>query len=128
MDKNKFEYTYSAPTKSEREQIEDIRKNYLPKSEEESKLSRLKKLHSKVKNIPCVWGLSVGIFGVLLFGLGLAMVLEWNSLVFGIVVSVIGCLPMAIAYPIYKKSKDILTNKNKGEILRLSEELLNEDR
>ncbi len=128
MDNNKFEFTYKAPTKSERETIEDIRKNYLPKPEEENEFEKLKKLDGKVKNIPTIWGLCVGIVGVLIFGLGLTMVLEWNLLVSGIIVCVAGCIPMVGAYPVYKKSKSILTNKYKDKILALSEKLLNEEK
>lgn len=126
MDKDKFEYTYSAPTKSEREQIEDIRKNYLPKSDEENKLEKLKKLDNKVKNIPTIWSLCLGIGGILIFGLGLTMILEWNIVLWGVIVSIIGCIPMGLAYPIYKKTKNKLTEKYKDDILKLSEELLNE--
>lgn len=125
MDKNKFKYTYSAPTKSEREEIEDIRKSYLPKSDNQSKLAQLKKLDGFVKNIPTIWALCLGITGVLTFGLGLAMILEWNIMVWGVLVCIIGCAPMALAYPIFLRIKDRLTKKHKEEILSLSEELLN---
>lgn len=125
MEKNKFKYTYSAPTKSEREQIEDIRRDYLQKSEQETKLETLKKLDSKVKNIPTLWGLSVGIIGTLIFGLGLTMILEWNIIVWGVLVSAIGLVPVALAYPVFKKIKTKTTNKYKDEILNISNELLN---
>lgn len=125
MEKNKFKYTYSAPTKSEREQIEDIRKDYLPKSEQEIKLDRLKKLDSKVKNIPTLWGLSIGIIGTLIFGLGLTMILEWNIMIWGVLVSALGLVPVILAYPIFKKIKTQKSNKYKDEILSLSNELLN---
>lgn len=132
MDKNlehdKFKFSYLAPTKYEREQIEDIRKNYLPKSQEENKFEKMKKLDSKVKNVPTIWGFVVGIIGILIFGLGMTMVLEWNIIIFGIAVCLIGLIPMIFAYFIYKKLKDKLTEKYKDEILNLSEELLNEEK
>lgn len=130
MDKkdNKFAFTYSAPTKDEREEIEDIRKNYLPISSKQEKLSKLKKLDAKVKNIPMIGGLSLGIIGILIFGLGMTFVLEWGILVWGVILSIVGLVPMALAYPIYKKIKTILTSRHREEILKLSEELLNEEK
>lgn len=130
MDKkdNRFAYTYSAPTKSEREEIEDIRKSYLPLTSRQENLSRLKALDSKVKTVPVIWGLSLGIIGVLIFGLGLTMVLEWSLVVWGVIVSIIGAIPMAIAYFVYKKIRTKLVSKNREEILKLSEVLLNEEK
>lgn len=125
---NKFEFTYQAPTKSQREQIEDIRKSYMPKTQDESKLEQLKKLDCKVKNIPVIWSLSIGILGILVFGLGMTMVLEWALFAFGVVVCVVGSVIMAVAYPVYKKIKMKFTKKYSGEILRLSDELLNENK
>lgn len=125
-DNEKFNFTYSAPTKSEREEIEDIRKNYLPKEKADSKLIRLKKLDSMVKNIPMALSLSVGIIGTLIFGLGLTMILEWKIIVFGVILSILGIIPVALAYFVYKKTLHKLTEKYREEILKLSEELLNE--
>lgn len=123
---NKFKYTYSAPSKEEREEIEDIRKGYLPKEEREEKLETLKKLDKLVKNIPVIYSLSDGIIGVLVFGLGLTMVLEWNMPVWGVIVSLLGVFIMSFAYLIYNLMKNKMMSKYKDEILSLSEELLNE--
>lgn len=128
MNKNKFQFTYSAPTKTEREEIEDIRKNYLPEDEKESKLKKLKKLDEKVKNIPTMWSLCLGIGGVLIFGLGLTMILEWNLVALGVIIDIISCVPMGLAYFVYSRLKTKLTQKYKDKILALSEELLNEDK
>lgn len=125
-DNEKFNFTYSAPTKSEREEIEDIRKNYLPKEKENNKLIRLKKLDGMVKNIPMAISLSVGIIGTLIFGLGLTMILEWEIIVAGVIVSIFGIIPVVLAHFVYKKLLNKLTEKYREEILKLSEELLNE--
>ncbi len=124
----KFNFTYSAPTKNEREEIEDIRKNYLPKTEEDSKLVRLKKLDNKVKNTPMALSLSVGIIGTLIFGLGITMILEWKIIAFGIIVAIVGLIPVGFAHFTYKKLLNKLTEKYREEILKLSEELLNEEK
>ena len=123
---NQFNYTYIAPTEEERKEIDSIRKQYLPKEQSETKLERLRRLNSLVKNSAIIWALTIGVLGCLVFGLGLTMVLEWSVIHWGVLVAVIGCVPMAISYPIYK----LVLKKNKArygeEILRLSEELLNE--
>lgn len=121
---NKFSYTYSVPTENERREIESIRKNYLP--EKPSKLALLRKLHAKVKNTATAVAISVGIVGLLVFGLGMAMVLQWGLIAAGIAFSAVGCAVMGFAKKIY----DCVFQKQKAkygeEILKLSEQLLNE--
>lgn len=125
---NKFEFTYKAPTKTEREQIEDIRNNYVPKVKEETKFEKLKKLDGKVQTIPMIWALCVGIFGTLIFGLGLTMILEWTLWIWGSIVGGVGAVVMAFAYPIYLHIKKRLTKKYGEEIIKLSDELLNREK
>ena len=120
-----FEYTYSAPTEREKRQIESIRKQYAPQSEKaENAFDRLKKLDAKVNNTATCAALILGVVGILIFGFGLSMILVWNIWLWGIVLMATGCIPMALAYPIY--SWLIARGKKKygEEILRLSEGLL----
>ena len=123
---NKFNYTYSAPTEEERREIENIRKKYAPQEQTESKLEKLRRLDGKVKTPATVISLCLGIIGCLIFGLGLTLILEWDKLIFGIIVMLPGAVSMALAHPCYT----LVDNKNKrrygNEILSLSEELLNE--
>lgn len=128
MENKRFNYRYVAPTDKERKEIESIRKQYLPKDQTESKLEKLRRLDAKVQRTAVVWSLVLGVVGVLCFGLGLAMVLEWGAIVWGVVVAAIGCVPMGFAYPTY--SVVLKRNKNKycAEILKLSEELLGENK
>lgn len=125
---NKFEYTYVAPTERERKEAEAIRKRYLPESENVDKLTKLKRLDEKVKRFPMVLSLSLGVVGTLIFGLGLTLILEWSMIVWGTVVAVVGMLPLALAYPAYKLSLTNRKRKYGAEILKLSEEILNETR
>lgn len=124
---DKFTYDYSAPTNDERREIEDIRRRYGGEKIKDDKLAKLRNLDKKVKNLPTAVSLSLGVGGTLIFGLGLAMVLEWEILLFGVIVMLIGCVPAAFASAAY----NILLEKNKRkygeEILLLSEELLNGD-
>ena len=124
---DKFEYKYNAPTQEEKDEINEILNNYLPKDEKETKFEILRKLDFKVKNNPMIFGLSCGIIGNLIFGLGLTCVLEWNLLVLGIIISVIGLFIITIAYPLYNKLHSYYKNKYKDEIIKLSRELLNEE-
>ena len=124
MSDNKFNYTYSAPTEEEREEIDIIRRQYMPLSDKDAKLNRLRHLDSRVKSIPQVISLCVGILGLLLFGFGLALVLEWDLLALGIVVMLISTPIIGIAYPVYSLVLVIYKDKYGEEILKLSEELL----
>lgn len=126
MKDDKFTYGYSAPTENERKRIEEIKRRYQSETKEENDFVKLKKLDDKVKKLPMIISLILGIVGTLIFGLGLTMILEWEIWAWGIAVMLVGCIPIALAYPIY----NLIFNKNKAkysdEILELSEKLLNE--
>lgn len=124
---NQFHFKYTAPTEAERKEINSIRRQYSPQEQTETKLERLRRLDGLVKNTASVWGLCLGVIGILIFGLGLTMILEWHILLWGIVLAGVGCVPMAIAYPVYKKVLKKYKNRYGEEILKLSEELLNEN-
>ena len=123
---NQFNFKYTAPSQEERKEIDSIRRKYAPQEHVESKIERLRRLDSIVKNTAIVWSLVLGVVGVLIFGLGLTMILEWSIWFWGVVLMVIGSVPMAIAYPVYKLALNKGKAKYGDEILRLSEELLNE--
>lgn len=125
MDK-KFTYTYSAPTPTEREEIEGIRNGYVEK--EPTDLERLRELDKRVKKPPMVISLTLGTVGTMLFGLGMAMALEWQILVWGIVIGTVGAAVAGIAYPVYRFSLNRRKKKYGGEILAISDRLLNENK
>ena len=125
QNETKFEYTYSAPTERERKQIESIRKQYV--AEEKTTggaIERIKALDAKVNGTANCVALIFGVIGILTFGLGLTMILEWGIWLWGIVLMAVGCIPMVLAYPshtwLIKKGK----KKYGEEIVRLSDELL----
>lgn len=124
---NKFNYRYSAPTEEERKEIASIRKQYSPTHNGETKLEKLRRLDGLVKNTAIIWSLVLGVVGCLIFGLGLAMVLEWKIIFWGVVVAVVGAIPMALAYPVYLGLLNRGKERYGEEILKLSEELLNEN-
>lgn len=123
---NKFRYKYSAPTENERREVEEIQKQYLTDGCGDDKLMRLRKLNARVKNISMCVSLSCGVIGLLLFGAGMSLVLAFENVAAGIVVSVVGLFPMAAAHPVYNFVLKKCKKKYGEEILRLSEEILNE--
>ena len=125
---NQFNFKYTAPSQEERKEIDSIRRQYVPQEKTETKIERLRRLDGLVKNTAIIWSLVLGVLGCLIFGLGLTMILEWNILLWGIILMVVGSVPMAVAFPIYNKLLKKGKEKYGDEILRLSEELLNENK
>lgn len=121
-----FNYTYLAPSDAERKEIESIKSQYQPPKTEEGKLQRLRRLNAYVNNSATCIALVLGIIGVLIFGTGLALVLEWGLIIEGALVAITGTPAIALAYPVYKWVLKRNKEKHGPEILRLSEELLNE--
>lgn len=128
MEENEFKFTYKAPTEDERREIADIRRQYtVGKNKEETKLDRLRKLDNYVNSFSVIVGLVIGVFGTLIFGTGLsAILLNW-SFALGIVLCILGFAVAICAYPAYAKTLNYNKKKYGEEILRLSEELLNEN-
>ena len=124
-----FKYTYSA---SEQDEIRKIRQKYQP--QEEDKMTTLRKMDEKVTQKAMTVSLVTGILGALVMGTGISLVLadfgsffgmnEIVSLTVGIIVGVIGIVPVALAYPIYNKVMKKEREKIAPEILRLTEELM----
>ena len=124
---NQFHFKYTAPTEEERKEIDSIRRQYVPQEKTETKMEKLRRLDALVKNTAIIWSLVLGVIGTLIFGLGLTMILEWDIWLWGIVVMVVGSVSAALAYPVYKAVLQKYKNRYGAEILRLSEELLNEN-
>ena len=116
-----FTYQYSAEKNRE---VEKIRSKYLPK--EENKFERLKKLDRKAQSAGVMESLCVGIFGSLVFGVGMCIGLgaingeRWLAVVLGIV----GTLIMIPAHSVYKKISSKVKAELAPEILALSEEIV----
>lgn len=125
-DDKSFSFTYSAPTEAERREIESIRRQYRAEDDNKSKVERLRKLHGRVTGAATSISLALGIVGLLLFGGGMALVLEFGMLALGILFSLLGVAPIIAAYPIYNSVMSRGKKKYGEEILRLSDELLGE--
>ncbi len=129
MEKNQetFTYTYSA---QQQEEIKNIRKKYLPP--EEDKMERLRKLHHSATQKAQAWALVLGVIGALIMGSGMSLVMTdigemiglTNTLIPGIVIGIIGMIPVAFAYPTYNRILKKERQRIAPEILRLSDELM----
>lgn len=127
MTQNDFKYRYSAPSAEERKEIESIRNSYMTDKKTDEKLVLLRKMDGKVKNLPQIAGIALGVFGLLVFGVGMTMILQWNIAIWGVVVCVVGLVPMLFAHPAYKRLQKHLTQKYGEQIINLSNELLGEN-
>ncbi len=120
-----FEATYSAV---QQEEVEAIRKKYLPKeriSKEEDKIEILRRLDKKAERPISVTAIIVAIIGSLVFGVGMCCTMLWAEKLFevGIVVGILGIIMTVAAYPIYKKVAAKKRAKLVEQILELSSEL-----
>jgi len=115
-----FEYTYSA---KKQEEIDKIRKKYLPA--EEDKMEQLRQLDKSATKPGLIMSLILGITGSLLLGLGMSCTMVWADKLFvlGIIIGVIGIVMIAFAYPVYAKVTKRQREKLAPQILALSEEL-----
>lgn len=123
---DKFKYEYQAPTQQERMEITNIQKKYLLENSKNIKLKRLRRLDSRVNNIPTIIAYTMGVIGILVFGIGLTCILEWDKILVGIFIMILGALIVLPAYFVHSFLSKKLKSKYKDEILKLSDELLNE--
>lgn len=127
MDKHEtFEMTYSA---RQQEEVNEIRKKYLP--QEPDKMQRLRELDASVSRKAVTVSLTVGILGSLILGFGMSLIMSEFGLVFGkialplgIVTGVFGLGILSTAYPLYLRTLKRQREKVAPEILRLTEELM----
>lgn len=127
MDEKGFQYTYSA---KEQNEINDIRKKYLPK--EEDKMMQLRRLDASVYRKGTVVSLVIGIISALIMGAGMSLVMTdigaklgmTSVMVPGIVIGVVGMIGVCLAYPVYQVVTKHERERIAPEIIRLSDELL----
>lgn len=124
--KDTFKMTYSA---GEQEEIEAIRKKYIPR--EESKMEQLRRLDKSVNKKASAVSIAVGVTGTLIMGIGMSLIMsDFGKLLgslalpVGVVLGAIGLAVLALAYPLYNRTSKKEREKNAPEILRLTDELL----
>ena len=121
-----FHYTYSA---SQQQEVESIRKKYLP--QEENKLELLRRLHRSASKKAQAWSIATGVTGTLVLGTGMSLcmtelgaMLGDPVLMIGILVGTVGIVLVALAYPVYNRVLKKQRQRIAPEILRLTDELL----
>lgn len=126
MENNAFEYTYSAQRQQE---VEEIRKAYLPKQED--KMEQLRKLHALPTKKAQAISIALGIIGALILGTGMSLcmtdlgaALGGLAMAVGIPVGIAGIVLVALAYPVFKRRLKKERERIAPEVLRLTEELL----
>ena len=126
MENNSFEYTYCAQRQQE---VEKIRKAYLPK--EEDKLEQLRSLHAIPTKKAQAASIAVGVIGALILGTGMSLcmteigaMLGNLAMVLGIFVGLAGLVLVALAYPVYNRTQKKERERIAPQILKLTDELL----
>ena len=127
-EKNVFEYNYSA---KQQEEVDAIKRKYLPKEEkakELTKLEELKQLDKKVEMTATLWAIVVGVIGTLIFGTGMSLIMAFETAMYvtGILSGIIGIAGMALALPVYRRVLKKQREKAAPRILELTEELSRE--
>ena len=126
-----FSYTYSAKEQAE---LKRIRDKYTPKTENEDKMERLRRLDASVTQKAQVIALVFGIIGALILGFGMSFCMtdlgeilgshkDW-AMVIGIAIGLVGGILASLAYPIYNLIVKRERKKIAPEIIRLTDELM----
>jgi hypothetical protein len=126
-----FSYSYSAKEQAE---LKKIREKYMPPTEEEDKMARLRRLDASVTNTAHAVALVFGVIGTLILGsgmslcmteIGTAVGLTGNiAMVIGVIVGIVGGILASLAYPIYNAIVKAKRKKLAPEIIRLTDELI----
>ena len=115
-----FTYTYSA---KQQEEIEKIRRKYLPP--EENKMEQLRRLDRSATKKGTRVRIAVGVVSALLMGVGMCCSMVWMGVWFipGIVIGLNGIAGVAAAYPLYNRITRKERERLAPQILKLTEEL-----
>lgn len=104
-----------------------IANEYAPK--DTSKVVALRKLDAKAKRPAGIFTYTLGIIAALVFGAGMCLAMGQigsgtvGSLVWGIIIGVIGMAGMGINYPIYKRMLENGKRRYAFEIMELAKEI-----
>ncbi len=120
--KDTFNYTYST---KQQDEIQNIRKKYLPKDKD--KMEQLRRLDKGATQKGTVVAIVVGVIGCLLLGIGMCCTMIWMEQWFipGVIIGIIGIVAVAMAYPLYIGITRKEREKIAPQILKLTEELSN---
>ena len=124
--KESFRFTYSA---AQQQEVESIRKKYLPP--EENKMEQLRKLHHSASQKAQACSIAIGVVGALILGTGMSLAmtdlsgfLGGTAMFVGIPVGLVGIVLVALADPVYSRTLKRERQRIAPEILRLTDELM----
>ncbi|MCD8337567.1 MAG: hypothetical protein LUD18_09880 [Lachnospiraceae bacterium] len=121
---NNFEYSYSAESHRE---VEEIRRKYVTDENDsyESKLRQLKDLDRSASRKGMIVSIAVGTVSTMLLGLGMSCIMVWNDPLFilGVVLGVLGLIGVCASYPLFQRITKRERKRIAPMILKLSEEL-----
>jgi len=109
---------------------EQIANEYAPK--QTSKVKALKRLDMKAKNPAYIFTFSFGIISTLILGTGMSLAMGVIGggtplmIALGIIIGCIGIIGVSVNYPIYKKILTKSKNKYASDIIKLANEIANE--
>lgn len=131
-----FNYTYSAKEQAE---LKKIREKYLADTRptEPDKMTQIKRLDASMTKGATIFALCLGIIGSLILGFGMSLIMtdlkeilgsyrESMTMPLGIMIGLVGMVAILAAYPLYQHISERKRKKIAPEILRLTEELMNE--
>jgi len=126
-----FTYTYSAKEQAE---LRRIRNKYISPTEDEDKMTRLRRLDASVTKSAQIVALVFGIIGALTLGFGMSLCMteigevlgsyKDMAMVIGIIIGIIGGTLASLAYPVYNAIVKAKRKKLAPEIIRLADELM----
>lgn len=124
--KESFSFTYSA---AQQQEIESIRKKYLPN--EENKMEQLRRLHNSATKKAKGWSIALGVIGALILGMGMSLTMTElgrlageYAMVIGVAIGLVGMIMVALAYPVYNRVLKKERERIAPQILRLTDELM----
>ncbi len=129
----KFNYKYSA---SQQREIEKIRSKYIEEnySVDVDKMAKLRSLDAGVSKKSSITAITIGVISTLIMGCGMSFVMTdigdkfgiQNTLVWGIVIGVVGMVGVLCAYPVYRCVLKKEKRRVSPQILKLADDLLDE--
>ncbi len=132
---NGFQYNYSAKEQAE---LKEIRDKYLvdTRPSETDKMAQIKRLDASVTKGATIFSLVVGIIGALIMGFGMSLIMTelkdffsmngTTAMIVGIIIGLVGMALVLVAYPLFHYISERKRKKIAPEILRLTEELMEE--
>lgn len=123
---DKFKYQYQKLTSNEQKEVETIIKKYV-ENDVDSQIERIQRYDRKTKILPVGLLSFFIIFGILVFGVGLTFVLEWQKLGIGCCLMLLGTLIIVLFGLLYPKILQSFKKYYGKKIVIFSQEVLKEE-